>query len=762
MSTNHPEVDLTDARARQATSTSVATVTPSRSALPTVQQPSTGSVHHDIGETVLHQVLPSDRPADATFLGAVDPAEIPLPRSRAPSSAMHLARPVRAPATTTVPDREPQRLTLHRVASPATPTSPPVAPGSSGWLDPTEFTEVTIDSATGAQTTVAVVTGPSELTNDAQMMAAVIREARAGGVEYPGHRHQAAGYAVDGTARPTRRDVVPLDLPSFTSTPTSSSCAGTSLGSSVETLRSESGDGHGERKLADPIKDADAATRPAGKDGPGGIPAPVPLTAVSAHWAAYFFDLVLCVADLALNIAYLATFTPACHALVSPALPYLSGATAAFNLILLATLVGVLLFAWDLNAAIRVRSRGFSWSQALAHAHRRRARDLYAASFTGAKARAVAGIFLRDTLTLTVVLANAGPRDVTVPMALRFGLSAWTAARDSALLTAVFYAHCCGMCAGRRPAHYYYRAWPFRATKWALTLLTFAWSVLTPAILIAVPDLLRHVYVARPAIPATVELAVVCARDFKAPSLPASTLCNPTLCAGPAAASSILPTWTGWSPVHNATITLTNVRVCTSRRVATVQPANITASGYAALAAEFPLPDGRTATYFGDVPCAAPIITVPASAVPSDTGLTPDELEAMGVVGAQRAPETAWAGSLAAGPAARVLARHAGRSPYRAGLAGPEMDVREYAAGYAAGTAANVYTAGDRAKMMPRGGRAGVVGMACTRNWMVPMTDAASGDRFLLAVKVEHAETVRGPLSCSFNGDGMPVAKRRA
>ncbi|KNE60433.1 hypothetical protein AMAG_05821 [Allomyces macrogynus ATCC 38327] len=206
------------------------------------------------------------------------------------------------------------------------------------------------------------------------------------------------------------------------------------------------------------------------------------------------------------------------------------------------------------------------------------------------------------------------------------------------------------------------------------------------------PTLLRIPIVNR-----DVTFSVLCVADAAAdaPGVSPTTACNPHLCAGQPVAS--LPSLTACSGPPKLPGTIT-----------------------------FPLPDARTATYVGDVPCTPPVD-----------------------MDRRRVPDSAWAASLV--PTANVM-----QSPYRAQvLKRDPHDAVAMPLGYARKYPemwANRYVASDLVRARDR----------CARTWVMPMRDASTGDKYLVSVEIKQVEVVRGPLSCSFNGWGLPPARRGA
>ncbi|KNE67134.1 hypothetical protein AMAG_12207 [Allomyces macrogynus ATCC 38327] len=115
----------------------------------------------------------------------------------------------------------------------------------------------------------------------------------------------------------------------------------------------------------------------------------------------------------------------------------------------------------------------------------------------------------------------------------------------------------------------------------------------------------------------------------------------------------------------------------------------------------------------------------------------------------RRVPDSAWAASLV--PLANVT-----QSPYRAQvLRRDPHDAVAMRKGYARKYPemwANRYLASDLVRAKGR----------CARTWVMPVRDASTGDKYLVSVEIKQTEVVRGPLSCSFNGWGVPPVRRGA
>ncbi|KAJ3371407.1 hypothetical protein GGF31_003331 [Allomyces arbusculus] len=483
--------------------------------------------------------------------------------------------------------------------------------------------------------------------------------------------------------------------------------------SCTSTLRSESNDAITRGYLK---KDAAAGDGNGPDHGPG--PGPVQLSPSPIRIGSFFFDLLLRTTDVVLNIVYLATYSRSCHALVTPTEGGSVAAEVFLALVSVASTTGIILLLWDLRSVVRVWSRGFSWMQAMAHVYTHRTSHMRSVGWNWTKFRALVAVFVKDLPTLLVVSSNLGPRDANLPTLLRIVISALLIARHTTQLTLMTAAACC--CA-RKTAREFAHSWPFLTLKLVLGATAFATCLFVPLVLLVVPDLTKHVYVTQPIVNRDVTFSVLCVADAAtdAPGVSPTTACNPQLCSGQPVTT--LPSLAAWSVLHNRSYEFTDVDVCSTSTVRaqfgpTTLPGSIT----------FPLPDARTATYVGDVPCTPPVD-----------------------MDRRRLPDSAWAASLV--PSSNVT-----QSPYRAQvLRRDPHDAVAMRKGYARKYPdmwANRYVARDLVRGRDR----------CARTWVMPVRDAGTGDKYLVSVEIKQTEVVRGPLSCSFNGWGVPPARRGA
>ncbi|KAI9217271.1 hypothetical protein BC828DRAFT_391581, partial [Blastocladiella britannica] len=618
-----------------------------------------------------------------------------------------------------------------------------------------------------AASKASMLSGPEELPHDAASLAEVVRSARAAHdcVSVVSVSVSPASTSVDGSS-------------SFCTTPE------TAL-SSTETLN----DHQAAASVTNGIKGkAEQMHHPGGGDD-GGSSAPgimtAPPRAPSHPVFRALLDMVVRVADVTLTVVYSATAAPQCNALVSAAAP---GITAAASTLTVASCVGVmgmfLLFLELLGVSRATRSVGTrpGWIGAMTAAYTRRNREAMSIHrpFNSVKMRAMTGILLRDMTGLAVVVSQLGPRDINVTTIAKLVTSVWLLSRESANLGTVFWATIVPCWAGtNRRDRDYHRRTPVVALWWVVAALTAITTVTPPAaILLSRPDgIVRFVYVSQPLLP-QIELSVVCVGDLGSSAVPAAVQCNRDLC-GSGGAAPVVGSWSGWSLVHNRSMTFASIRTCTK---ATVQPKWATVVGdrvpasYSGLVASFPLPDGRGASYFADVPCAAPVVAY------NEGGNSSSILGTLGRAAIERATPAAWGNSLVRGSAADTMRRFGGRSPFRASQLGPEADVGMYSAAYngsvsamatsnvtvRGAVAANAYLSTDplvrlrdptSGRLLTRSERAPArsgLPVECPRQWMFPITDTAAGERYMLSVRILHAELVSGPLSCTFNGLGLP------